>query len=65
MHPRRAVMHVRRPACAVVAVGCGGVRGGVFRVIELLGGFVIRIRILMYLACILKDTRILMYPIFL
>ena len=30
-------------------------------VIEL-GGVVIRIRILMYPACILKDTRILMYP---
>jgi hypothetical protein len=27
-----------------------------------LGGFVIRIRILMYPACILKDTCILMYP---
>ena len=26
-----------------------------------LGGFVIRIRILMYPACILQDTRILMY----
>ncbi len=31
-------------------------------VVNEFGGVVIRIRILMYPACILKDTRILMYP---
>ena len=48
------VMHARR-----VRSSLSGVEGlGV--VIEF--GWVIRIRILMYPACILKDTRILMYP---
>ena len=37
---------------------CYGVWGGL---LSSLGGFVIRIRILMYPACILQDTRILMY----
>ena len=37
-----------------------GIGGG--WLLSSLGGFVIRIRILMYPACILKETRILMYP---
>ena len=36
-------------------------RGGAGGLLSSLGGVVIRIRILMYPACILQDTRILMY----
>ena len=58
MRARRAVMHVRRVRSSLSGVeGLGG-HGG----LSSLGGFVIRIRILMYPACILKETRILMYP---
>ena len=58
MRARRAVMHVRRVRSSLSGVeGLGG-HGG----LSSLGGYVIRIRILMYPACILKDTRILMYP---
>jgi hypothetical protein len=42
----------------VAALPVGGERGGL---LSSLGGVVIRIRILMYPACIMQDTRILMY----